>query len=290
MWADSLNADGSRRFDGYWSVVFPMETMLADPEKAGVDALPIVALISFLLGMILAFQSAVPMKRFGAEIFVADLIGLSMLRELGPLMTAILLAGRSGAAEVRSQERPCGPPRSSAAPGLGSTATILSAWPSANWLMRPSLRCTSWVRLRQTVKSHSATCPSTFTLGKIRSTFPSGPTITVVRSVTSGTFSRILEISAPQDAGSPPRREPEGRGSGALAISVASGVDAIFSFLPPHLAPLKVPTELVVVCGLTALNLRGIKVGRVEDFTAVMICRVTHSSANEWKLAWRVGS
>ena len=67
-------------------------------ERVGVDALPIVALISFLLGMILAFQSAVPMKRFGAEIFVADLIGLSMLRELGPLMTAILLSGRSGAA------------------------------------------------------------------------------------------------------------------------------------------------------------------------------------------------
>jgi phospholipid/cholesterol/gamma-HCH transport system permease protein len=65
-------------------------------ERAGVDALPIVSLISFLLGMILAFQSAVPMKRFGAEIFVADLIGLAMLRELGPLMTAILLAGRSG--------------------------------------------------------------------------------------------------------------------------------------------------------------------------------------------------
>src|SRR5262249_27906783 len=67
-------------------------------EQVGADALPIVALISFLLGMILAFQSAVPMKRFGAEIFVADLIGLAMLRELGPLMTAILLAGRSGAA------------------------------------------------------------------------------------------------------------------------------------------------------------------------------------------------
>jgi phospholipid/cholesterol/gamma-HCH transport system permease protein len=67
-------------------------------ERAGADALPIVALISFLLGMILAFQSAIPMKRFGAEIFVADLIGLAMLRELGPLMTAILLAGRSGAA------------------------------------------------------------------------------------------------------------------------------------------------------------------------------------------------
>ena len=67
-------------------------------ERVGADALPIVTLFSFLLGMILAFQSAVPMKRFGAEIFVADLIGLSMLRELGPLMTAILIAGRSGAA------------------------------------------------------------------------------------------------------------------------------------------------------------------------------------------------
>ena len=67
-------------------------------ERAGVDALPIVCLISFLLGLILAFQSAIPMKQFGAEIFVADLIGLSMLRELGALMTAILLAGRTGAA------------------------------------------------------------------------------------------------------------------------------------------------------------------------------------------------
>jgi phospholipid/cholesterol/gamma-HCH transport system permease protein len=67
-------------------------------ERVGADALPIVGLISFLVGVILAFQSAIPMKRFGAEIFVADLIGLAMLRELAPLMTAILLAGRSGAA------------------------------------------------------------------------------------------------------------------------------------------------------------------------------------------------
>ena len=67
-------------------------------ERVGADALPIVALISFLLGVILAFESAIPMRRFGAEIFVADLIGISMLRELGVLMTAILLAGRSGAA------------------------------------------------------------------------------------------------------------------------------------------------------------------------------------------------
>jgi len=67
-------------------------------ERVGADALPIVALVSFLMGSILAFQSAVPMKRFGAEIFVADLIGLAMLRELGALLTAILLAGRTGAA------------------------------------------------------------------------------------------------------------------------------------------------------------------------------------------------
>jgi phospholipid/cholesterol/gamma-HCH transport system permease protein len=67
-------------------------------ERVGADALPIVALISFLLGLILAFQSAVPMKRYGAEVFVADLIGLGMVRELGTLITAILLAGRTGAA------------------------------------------------------------------------------------------------------------------------------------------------------------------------------------------------
>lgn len=67
-------------------------------EKAGVDAFPIVALISFLVGLIMAFQAAIPMSQFGAEIYVANLIGLSILRELGPLMTAIILAGRSGSA------------------------------------------------------------------------------------------------------------------------------------------------------------------------------------------------
>lgn len=67
-------------------------------ERAGVDAVPIIALIGVLLGLILAFQSAIPMRRFGAEIFVANFIGVAMLRELGPLMTAIILAGRSGSA------------------------------------------------------------------------------------------------------------------------------------------------------------------------------------------------
>jgi len=67
-------------------------------QEAGANALPIVALIAFLMGVILAFQSAVAMRQFGAEIFVANLVALSLFRELGPLMTAILLAGRSAAA------------------------------------------------------------------------------------------------------------------------------------------------------------------------------------------------
>jgi len=67
-------------------------------DTAGVNALPIVALVSFLMGLIMAFQAAIPLRQFGAQLFIANLIGLSMLRELGPLMTAIILAGRSGSA------------------------------------------------------------------------------------------------------------------------------------------------------------------------------------------------
>jgi len=67
-------------------------------EAVGVNALPIVALIAFLMGLIMAFQAAVPLRQFGAELFIANLVGLSMLRELGPLMTAIVVAGRSGSA------------------------------------------------------------------------------------------------------------------------------------------------------------------------------------------------
>ena len=71
---------------------------LAVAEVAGVNALPIVALIAFLMGLIMAFQAASPLRQFGAELFIANLIGLSVLRELGPLMTAIVVAGRSGSA------------------------------------------------------------------------------------------------------------------------------------------------------------------------------------------------
>lgn len=67
-------------------------------SRTGADAVPIVLLINFLLGFVMGFQSAVQLKQFGANIYVADLVGLSITRELAPLMTAIIVCGRSGAA------------------------------------------------------------------------------------------------------------------------------------------------------------------------------------------------
>jgi phospholipid/cholesterol/gamma-HCH transport system permease protein len=67
-------------------------------ERCGADAVPIVVLINFLVGFVMAFQSAKQLKTFGANIFVADLVGISLTRELAPLMTAIIVCGRSGAA------------------------------------------------------------------------------------------------------------------------------------------------------------------------------------------------
>jgi len=67
-------------------------------KRAGVDGLPIVGLISFLLGLIIAFMSSLQLKQFGANIYVASLVGVAMVSELGPIMTAIIVAGRSGSA------------------------------------------------------------------------------------------------------------------------------------------------------------------------------------------------
>lgn len=72
--------------------------ILFNIRSAGFDALPIVGLLSFLLGVVVAYQAADQLRRYGANIFVADLVGLSMLREFAPLMTAIIIAGRSGSA------------------------------------------------------------------------------------------------------------------------------------------------------------------------------------------------
>ena len=67
-------------------------------KRAGADGLPIVGLLSFLLGLIIAFMSSLQLKQFGANIFVASLLAIGMVKELGPIMTAILVAGRSGSA------------------------------------------------------------------------------------------------------------------------------------------------------------------------------------------------
>lgn len=67
-------------------------------QEVGPQALPIVSLISFLVGLILAYMSAVQLGQFGAQIYVADLVGLSMARVMGALMTGIIIAGRTGAA------------------------------------------------------------------------------------------------------------------------------------------------------------------------------------------------
>lgn len=67
-------------------------------ERAGADGIPIVLMINFLVGLVTGFQAAIQLEQFGANIFIADLVGLSVTRELAPLMTAIIIAGRSGAA------------------------------------------------------------------------------------------------------------------------------------------------------------------------------------------------
>ena len=66
--------------------------------RIGVNSVGIVSIISFCVGLIIAMQAAYQLERFGAAIYVADLVGVSMTRELGPLITAIVIAGRSGSA------------------------------------------------------------------------------------------------------------------------------------------------------------------------------------------------
>lgn len=77
---------------------FRLRPILFNIRTAGFDALPIVGLLSFLLGVVVAYQGADQLRQYGANIFVVDLVGLSMLREFAPLITAIIIAGRSGSA------------------------------------------------------------------------------------------------------------------------------------------------------------------------------------------------
>jgi phospholipid/cholesterol/gamma-HCH transport system permease protein len=83
-----LTGRARMRFCDLWQLI----------QDCGPNALPIIGLIAILVGMILAFVGAVQLKLFGAQIFIADLVGLGMAREMGAMMTAILMAGRTGAA------------------------------------------------------------------------------------------------------------------------------------------------------------------------------------------------
>ncbi len=72
--------------------------ILGAADQAGVRAMPLILLLGFLIGLILAFQSAIPLRSFGATIYVANLVSIGLLRELGPLLAAVILAGRTASA------------------------------------------------------------------------------------------------------------------------------------------------------------------------------------------------
>jgi phospholipid/cholesterol/gamma-HCH transport system permease protein len=107
-WDHLLGSFGLLSFLGESSVAFVRalahprrirwRTILYNVQTAGFEALPITGLLSFLLGIVIAYQGAEQLRRFGANIYIADLVGLSMVRELSPLITAIIVAGRSGSA------------------------------------------------------------------------------------------------------------------------------------------------------------------------------------------------
>jgi phospholipid/cholesterol/gamma-HCH transport system permease protein len=108
VWNSLHGASGMLAFIGesalifFRSVIQPRRIrwrpVLHNLQSAGFEALPIVGLLSFLMGVVIAYQGADQLQRFGANIFIVDLVGLAMLRELSPLLTAIIVAGRSGSA------------------------------------------------------------------------------------------------------------------------------------------------------------------------------------------------
>jgi phospholipid/cholesterol/gamma-HCH transport system permease protein len=79
-----------------------MPALVSQMQETGLNAVPIVALMGFLIGVVLSFQGAAQLRQFGAEVFVVDLIAISIFRELGILLTAIIVAGRSGSAFTAS--------------------------------------------------------------------------------------------------------------------------------------------------------------------------------------------
>lgn len=90
----------------FYGVVRPrrwrVAALVSQMQETGFNAIPIVVLMSFLIGVVLSFQGASQLRQFGAEVFVVDLIAISILRELGILLTSIIVAGRSGSAFTAS--------------------------------------------------------------------------------------------------------------------------------------------------------------------------------------------
>jgi phospholipid/cholesterol/gamma-HCH transport system permease protein len=88
--------------DLVWAATHPHRVRWMDVllvcEKAGANALPVVCLLGWLMGLIIAFQTAAPLGRFGVDSMIPTMLAIAMVRELGPLVTAIILAGRSGSA------------------------------------------------------------------------------------------------------------------------------------------------------------------------------------------------
>ncbi len=100
--ARSITFGGSLISEVVLSILRPSSVRWKDVllymKKVGVDGLPILGLISYLLGLIIAFMSSLQLKQFGANMYVASLVAIAMVRELGPIITGILVAGRSGSA------------------------------------------------------------------------------------------------------------------------------------------------------------------------------------------------
>ncbi len=84
----------------YWVFIPPLkkDRIFEQAKKAGFDSLPIISLVSLFIGFILALQTAYFMQRIGSEIYISSLVALSIVRELGPVITALVVAGRVGAA------------------------------------------------------------------------------------------------------------------------------------------------------------------------------------------------
>lgn len=77
---------------------FPRKEISANLFKSGVVAMPVTALVGFLIGVVLSYLSALQLKQFGADVFIVNILGLGIVRELGPVLVAVLVAGRSGSA------------------------------------------------------------------------------------------------------------------------------------------------------------------------------------------------